>query len=174
MDKEREIQQGKNIADVAKVRKLVTLLVGTHLTVIGTKYTASDLEQSSLRLKEQVPSPHPGTHRAILISATSLRGQIHARRTLRQQSHRRRIHHLNRCPRDIRHSRRLLQLFSLLAQAHRPRLQIVQILRPYASNHQTSYNIRATRRGEVCQSNLTESRESSREAGVHCRDAFFS
>lgn len=52
MDKEREIQQGKNVADVAKVRRIYNQIDANHLTLIGTKRSASDLEQPSLRLKE--------------------------------------------------------------------------------------------------------------------------
>ena len=52
MDKEREIQQGKNVADVAKVRIIHNQIDANRLTLIGTKRSASDLEQSSLRLKK--------------------------------------------------------------------------------------------------------------------------
>jgi hypothetical protein len=52
MDKEREIQQGKNTANVAKVRRIYNRIGANDLILIGTKRSASDVEQPSLRLEE--------------------------------------------------------------------------------------------------------------------------
>jgi hypothetical protein len=52
MDKEREIQQGKNIADVSKVKIICTTRFEKLFTFLGIQRSTSHLERHALRFQE--------------------------------------------------------------------------------------------------------------------------